>query len=213
MTTLLEQPKIRTSVRSGQMTTAGSASGATEAKPILRGLRRALKSISSLVAAVAFAGFCFVGVGPHLFGYRTATMLSGSMSPHIKPGDVVLDVPEPLSAVRVGQVLTIETPTATHFVDSHRVVQVIRRQGGVFIRTKGDANPVRDPWTAKLQGKVAWRVVAVVPKLGFVINFVRGRAARLALLGLAPLLFVLVGLNAIWRKADDEGQSLEPAST
>ena len=42
------------------------------------------------LAIVTFLG---LAVGPHVFGYRTLTMLTGSMAPEIDPGDVVVVTP------------------------------------------------------------------------------------------------------------------------
>lgn len=170
---------------------------ATSARRIVRLL---LRSLTSAMLLFSVAVFCFLAVGPHVLGYRTATMLSGSMVPHIRPGDVVVDVAEPISKIRVGQILTLQTPTPTHYVDSHRVFKIMHRHGHVFIKTKGDANPVPDPWTAELHGRIVWRVVAVVPKLGFAINALRSRGAHMLLVVIAPVLLVGLGVVEIWRR-------------
>jgi signal peptidase len=160
----------------------------------------ATKLVTSLVLVAAVAGFLALAVGPHLLGYRPTTMLSGSMSPHIRPGDVIIDVAEPVSAVRVGQILTIQTPTPTHFVDSHRVIQIVHAGGQTFIRTKGDANSQPDPWLAQLHGDTVWRVRAVVPQLGQAIVALRSPIAHVLLVWIALPLLVLAGAAEIWRK-------------
>lgn len=184
--------------RSDRTTSRAHAHGRDRRLPVLRIARRAIVDVA-LVAAVG--AFLFLGVGPHVIGYRTVTMLSGSMSPHIRPGDVVIDTKEPLSAIRVGQILTIHTPTSTHYVDSHRVIQVIRRGQKTLIRTKGDANASPDPWTAVVHGTVVWRVRAVVPWLGFAITFLRSSLMHVLLLMIAPVLLIVYGLAAIWRRS------------
>lgn len=40
------------------------------------------------VVGLAVAVFLLLAVGPHALGYRTMTMLTGSMAPMIEPGDV-----------------------------------------------------------------------------------------------------------------------------
>jgi signal peptidase len=160
----------------------------------------ATKLATSLFLVAGMAAFLALAVGPHVFGYRPTTMLSGSMSPTIRPGDVVIDVAEPVSAVQVGQILTIQTPTPTHFVDSHRVIQVVHTGGQTLIRTKGDANSEPDPWLAQLHGDTVWRVRAVVPELGQAIIALRSPIAHLLLIWIALPLFVLAGAAEIWRK-------------
>lgn len=170
--------------------------------------RAALGAATTLLLVIGIASFAFLAVGPHVLGYRTASMLSGSMVPTIRPGDVVIDTPEPISAIRLGQILTIQTPTPTRYVDSHRVVQVIRRDGETLIRTKGDANKVNDPWLARVHGTVAWRVRSVVPDLGYAVSALRSPWLHAILLWGAPSLLVAWGLIAIWRRPGDEPASI-----
>lgn len=161
-----------------------------------------VRTLTSLALAAAVGIFLFLAVGPHLFGYRTVTMLSGSMAPGIRPGDVVVDTPEPLSAVRVGQAITFHTPTPNQYVDSHRVVEVRHlADGTVMVRTKGDANTSPDPWLAVLHGSTAWRVRAVVPHLGTAIHLLRNPRLHTLLAWVAPGLLVATLLVGIWSPA------------
>src|ERR671916_807519 len=43
------------------------------------------------LVATAVVAFAFLALGPHLFGYRTMTMLSGSMAPEIETGDIAVE--------------------------------------------------------------------------------------------------------------------------
>ena len=70
--------------------------------------------------------FLVLAVGPHVLGYRTATMLTGSMAPGIVPGDVVVTVPRPASEVAVGDVISYRIPIEDHRVETHRVIEVTR---------------------------------------------------------------------------------------
>ena len=152
------------------------------------------------VAVICALGFLAVAVGPRFAPYRTVTELSGSMSPQIRTGDLVVDVAEPAAAVRPGQVLSFKAPTAGHPVTTHRVISVERRDGKTLIRTRGDANPNADPWLARVDDDTVWRVRAVVPVLGAVIRALRSPAAHATLLYVAPaglLCWLLVG---IWRR-------------
>lgn len=166
----------------------------------LRGLAH-LGSLAVVVAAGLF--FLGVGLGPRTGLYRTMTVLSGSMQPTFAPGDVVVVTPEPLSQIRVGQVIVYAIPIADHHVESHRVIEVRRSAAGTLVRTKGDANAAADPWTARLEGTQVWRVRAVVPMLGQAIIWLRNPRFHVLLLFAAPLLLVLFGLNRIWRRSAD----------
>jgi signal peptidase len=118
--------------------------------------------------------------------------------------------PEPVRDVRAGQVISIKIPTGDHHVQTHRVVQVVRGGAHPLIRTKGDANNTRDDWTARLDGSTAWQVRLVVPKLGWLIVWLRDPLIRYFAVFLAPALFALLVLRRIWSDPND-GEPLEEA--
>jgi signal peptidase I len=149
--------------------------------------------------------FLLVALGPHLFGYRTATMLTGSMAPGIKPGDVILSVQKPASEVAVGDVISYHIPVEDHRVETHRVVEVIHHDdGSIAIRTKGDANQGADPWTATLEGDTVWETKAVIPGLGSVIRTLRTPAVQHGVFWVAFGGLLVLGLSLIWGRGDDE---------
>jgi signal peptidase len=148
--------------------------------------------------------FLLLAVGPHVLGYRTATMLTGSMEPGIMPGDVVVTVPKPAVDVQVGDVITYAIPVEDHRVETHRVTKVIRHTDGtIAIRTKGDNNEGVDPWTATLEGDTVWEARAVVPKLGTAIRTLRSPAIQHGVLWVAFGGLLLLGLRLIWGSSDE----------
>jgi signal peptidase I len=154
------------------------------------------------LAIVAFAG---LAVGPHVFGYRTMTMLTGSMAPKINPGDVTVVTPIAVSDVTEGMVITYHMPVGDHSVVTHRVVSVQSGPAGtVTVQTKGDANDALDPWTATLQGDTAYQVRAVIPEIGHVIQLLRNPTIAPVLLYGAPTLLVGWLLLSIWRPTREE---------
>jgi signal peptidase I len=145
-----------------------------------------------------------LGVLPHLGLYRPVTVLSGSMRPTFAPGDMVMVVPEPVSAVRVGQVISYQVPVGIHQVETHRVVRILQGGAHPVVQTKGDANNYPDPWTARLEGATAWRLVAVVPHLGYLVNWLRSPAGRTAAIVVAPALLALLVLLELWGPAEQD---------
>jgi signal peptidase len=148
--------------------------------------------------ALALVLFLAIALLPRMGLYRPVTVLSGSMRPTFSPGDMVIVVPEPVSAVRVGQVISYQVPVGIRQVETHRVVRILHGGAHPTVQTQGDANNWPDPWTAKLAGKTAWRMVAVVPHLGYVINWLRGGSVRTAAIIVAPALLSLLMLFEIW---------------
>ncbi len=148
--------------------------------------------------ALALALFLAIALLPRLGLYRPVTVLSGSMRPTFAPGDMVIVTPEPVSAVRVGQVISYRVPEGVHQVETHRIVKILQRGAHPVVQTQGDANNWPDPWTAKLEGNTAWRLRAVIPHLGYVVNWLRGRSLRTAAIVVAPALLALLMLSEIW---------------
>jgi signal peptidase len=168
-------------------------------------------------ALLALALILFVAIAllPRLGLYRAVTVLSGSMRPTFSPGDMVAVAPEPVSAVRVGQVISYQVPTGVRQVETHRIVKILQAGTHPVIQTQGDANNWPDPWTAKLEGKTAWRLVAVVPHLGYLVNWLRGGSLRMVANIIAPALLALLLLSEIWGLSSDrrEDQARHTAGT
>ncbi len=191
-------------------TTAGTTAGSTTAGTSTR--KRALAALSRwtvrlvmLLAVVVFAG---LAVGPHVLGYRTMTMLTGSMSPDIDPGDVIVVAPLPISEVEAGMVISYHIPIDDHRLVSHRVLSVeTGPDGAVTVQTKGDANDAPDPWRATLQGDTAWQVSAVIPELGNLIQALRTPVISQALVYGAPALLAGWLLLSIWTPTRTEDQA------
>src|SRR6478672_11388734 len=161
-------------------------------------VRRLWQITASVLAATAAAAFLLLAIGPHVFGYRTATMLTGSMSPGINPGDVVVTVPRAVADVRVGDVITYGIP-----VEDHRIVKLGTDSAGrPTVVTKGDANSNVDPWVATLDGDTVWEATLVVPHVGDVIRGVRGALGQSWVLWGALAGFVLLTLRSIWTTSD-----------
>src|SRR6476659_6643659 len=89
---------------------------------------------------LAIVAFAVLAVGPHVFGYRTLTMLTGSMAPQINPGDVTIVTPINTADITPGMIITYHIPVGDHALISHRVLSVTHdAAGAVTIQTKGDA--------------------------------------------------------------------------
>src|SRR3954468_19282451 len=126
------------------------------------------------VLGMAVLAFAFLAVGPHVLGYRTMTMLTGSMAPEINPGDVTVVTPLAVSDVTEGMVITYHMPVGDHSLVTHRVISVEEGPGGtVNVQTKGEANDAAVPRTAANEGGPAYRVRAVVPEFVHLIDALR----------------------------------------
>lgn len=203
---------ILTAVRPTTTAAAAAAGGVVEVEPVrtpVGGARPGSRLVGvlarvgrlavTLVLVVSGVAFLFLAVGPHVLGYRTATMLTGSMAPMIVPGDVVVTAPKPASQVAVGDVITYRIPIEDQRVETHRVVEVLAQPDGrVAVRTQGDANANVDPWVAVLDGDTVWEVQGVVPVLGTVIRALRAPVVQDGVLWVALAGVLGLGLSSIW---------------
>ena len=195
------------------MTTAGTLDGrevpppAAPPAPVLQhrevwaarvGLRL-LRVMATLLALAAVVVLAAVAVGPRLGLYRMETVLSGSMQPTFSPGDVIIVTPEPVTAVRPGQVISYQIPIDDHHVESHRVVRVVERGTHPVIITKGDNNAEADPWRAQLTSSTAWRERLVIPGVGRLIIWMRQPLLQRICVLFIPILLAVWWLVAIWR--------------
>ena len=179
--------------------------GASRAKAVAS---RTISILSSVMVVVAIAAFLLLAVGPRIFGYQTSTMLTGSMSPLINPGDVVITVPTPISEIGVGDIITYHIPVEDHRVETHRVAEILTNaDGSTAVRTKGDANSGADPWTATLHGATVDRHVLTVPFVGQAIRTLRQPIVLNTLMYGAPAVLVFGLLASIWRKDPKPAQS------
>lgn len=183
------------------------AVGRKAASPVTTGrgpLRRVGNALVSLVLALCLLVFVLLALGPHVLGYRTSTMLTGSMEPGIMPGDVVVTAPRPAADIKVGDVISYQIPIEDHRVETHRVTEVIHeKDGSLAIRTKGDANDNVDPWVAVLEDDTVWEMQAVVPKLGTVIRAMRSPIVSNGVKWVAVAGLILLGLTRIWARPED----------
>jgi signal peptidase I len=165
-------------------------------------MRRSIGAVSKVTvgllsgSAVAFAvAYAALLVG----GYKPVAVYSGSMRPTIPVGGLAVDRPVPASDVRVGDVITFNDPYVKGRLVTHRVAEIVHTPNGLAYRTKGDANPARDPWAIRLTGEVG-RVSFSVPVAGYILFYAHTREVRTVLILLAGALLLLNVLRWIWRE-------------
>jgi signal peptidase I len=158
--------------------------------------------LTSLIVAL---GVVAVGIGILVFvaNLHFQTVTSGSMRPTVSPGDMAITQAVPASSLRVGDVIVFFPPTSSTEPLMHRIVSL---DNGA-IKTRGDANNVDDPWQVTLKGTTAYRMVAVVPFLGWLTELQRPALIVAGLLvGLAILLELRKEVRGRKTKARSEPQ-------
>lgn len=165
---------------------------------LLRRPRTTLRVLSSSLLVAAGALVVGLAVGPLFDIYRPVLVLSDSMRPAYRAGDLIVDTPERPQALRVGQVISFRDPLGGALV-SHRIVKILKPGERPVILTKGDANAERDPWRARLDGSTVWRYRLTIPWVGYPLLYLRDPTWRLPILYAASALLALAGLARLGR--------------
>lgn len=167
------------------------------------------KHILALTVLVAIVAPFIVYAVPQVVGAtQSYVVLSDSMSPAIHAGDVVVvDGAQP-SEIEEGDVITFDRPGSETQLVTHRVAEVVQKDGQTKFRTKGDANEEVDQ-----QLVPAAAVVGVVwfhiPLIGYVIQFGSSDLGTLLLLIVPAVLLIISETYALYTDAlvdqPDEG--------
>lgn len=168
---------------------------------------RWIRRLASIVAAAA-CGFAatvaFATIAPTLGGFQTLTVLSDSMRPTLRAGDVVVDAKIKPVEARIGDVVTFQSPDTAGKLMTHRVVAMRASGRTVYFRTRGDANTGSETWSLPADGTIG-RVEYRVPKLGYVTNVAGSRVGRFAFLVVPVVLLGVIELRRIWRAPGRSG--------
>ena len=167
-----------------------------------RTVLRALRAVAAVAVSAVAALMIILAVASHqspagqftMFGHPVMTVLSGSMSPVIRTGDMIVD--DPVTAaqaghLQVGQIVTFREAAGSTTMITHRIVAVRDQDGLVSYVTKGDANNAADS-----PARPASDVVGVfshdIPRGGYLLADLH-RPMVLGLLAAAIALFFAAG--------------------
>jgi signal peptidase I len=171
-------------------------------------IRRAGRFASGAALAIAVLA-AMAALAPALWGWQRYAIVSGSMTGTYDQGSLVLAEVVPVADLRVGDVITYEPPAGAgpeHLI-THRIAWMGRDGAGrrVF-RTKGDANPIADPWTFRLSQPTQARVRYGIPYAGHALAALGRRDVRTAVVTLPALLLVALSLAGLWRRLGVEAE-------
>ena len=128
-----------------------------------RGSRWVDRAFATLLAIACLAFGALVAGA--LTGFRVLTIQSGSMTPALRTGDLVVSRSRPVALIHPGDIVTFEHPTLRAMV-THRVVETTRDGDTIEVTTKGDANTVTEAWHVPANariGRTVLRIPGVAP--------------------------------------------------
>ena len=147
---------------------------------------------------------------PSFLGMMPMIVLTDSMNPQIKSGDVILCRTVDAENVQLGDVISFYDPTSVNSaVVTHQVIEVIEEDGSLSFRTKGINNNTEDRVTVPASKVIARYTGIRFPKAGDVAIFMQSATGILVCVVLPLVLFV--GYDVLRRRIHDQlhGEDVE----
>lgn len=104
---------------------------------------------------------------PSFLGIKTYVIISGSMEPNIKIGDIVItqNIKRKEESIKVGDVIAYRKGQT---VITHRITNIEKDENGILrIATKGDNNNTEDNERI-LINNIEGKAIATIPKIGYI---------------------------------------------
>ena len=167
--------------------------------------RSTIRTVANVLGVLLLVGlvapFVVYGVPQVAGADYSFVVLSGSMEPAMSPGDAIVVREAAPGEITERDVITFRTDSETP--TTHRVIDVIERDGTVAYVTKGDANEDPDSGTVSHE-QVLGEVLVTLPLLGYVVRFVN-TPVGFAVVVVGPLAaFVLTEVWTLVRSVDGE---------
>jgi signal peptidase len=154
-------------------------------------LRRIVDVVLVALIVVVLLGIVLGKLIP-LTGHQTIVIGGGSMEPAIGLGAAIVIEPVETSDLAVGDVVSMQVgPQRTVF--THRIITVVDREDGRWLRTQGDANAEPDP-TLVPASAVIGRLELVVPYAGYLLALLSLPVGVMFVLGIAAALLATAWL-------------------
>ncbi|HHD2753339.1 TPA: signal peptidase I [Clostridium perfringens] len=127
-----------------------------------------------LCILIVFLLFGFIakksGQGFKLGSYRAYDILTGSMSPTIKPGSLVVVKEVSPNEIKENDIITFKSDI-TNNITTHRAIEV-NNNGNITFVTKGDANNSKDP-AILTENNIIGKVMFQIPYVGGIIRYIQ----------------------------------------
>ena len=177
----------------------------------------------SVVVGIIAALSVVVALGTHqtanneyeAFGHPVMSVLSGSMSPTIQTGDLVVDnavTSNQANHLRIGQIISFRIGANSPEIITHRIIGIEHFGTQVFYITKGDANNAADA-----SPRAATNVVGVfnskLPRGGYILSALHRPLVLILFLASCLLFFVAGPLLRRGRDMDSRSQLDSAPST
>ncbi len=129
------------------------------------------------------------------------TILTQSMYPKIKAGDIIITYKNSDDLYKVNDVITFISQSAASegITITHRIVKIKSIDNEIYYITKGDSNNADDQ-TPVSSNNVVGKVIIKIPKAGFIQQFLIGQFGWLVAIVLPCLGIIIYDLIKIFKK-------------
>jgi signal peptidase len=158
-------------------------------------VKKAAGNLGTAVLVVLIVAAALTFLAPR-FGWRVDAVFSGSMEPEIKVGSVVVTRPVESETIKLGDIITFDSPTA-EIPTTHRVV-FVEEGSELCFQTKGDANEESDPFTVPARDVVG-KVCFHVPYFGYLSQFVKTPLGFILLLCVPAVIAIVMEARNVRR--------------
>lgn len=173
-------------------------------------MKKTLSKIWSVASTLLVVGFVLCALflmGSRILGYKVYTVISGSMEPAYRVGDLLYVKKVDVNTISVGDPITFVL-NENLVVATHRVVRIDAENQHFY--TKGDANGTEDGEPVHFNNVIGVPQFRI-PKLGYVSDFIQNPPGVYFAVGAGAVLTVLIFLpeSGRKRKEDDAGAERE----
>jgi signal peptidase I len=167
---------------------------------------RLVITVLARIILFVIAGCLFWSALPTLWGWKTTTVMTDSMAPSVRAGDIVVAMPHSDPAALLGRVILFNDPDHAGVLRLHRLVAP--NSDGMLI-TRGDANAAADSSPVALEDVLGVAVMRT-PALG--MPYVWAREGRWELILVAVAAAVGLGVVAFGRVGAHRNETRTRAS-
>ena len=140
---------------------------------------------------------------PNIFGYKPFIVLSGSMETKIRIGDLIITKIIDPNSLKVDDVIAFRDEENT--VTTHRIIDIIDKDGTTYFVTKGDNNSSQDRYLVKYKD-VEGIYITRIPGVGQILNELsKPTTMIIVILGITIVFILLFSIsNKKMRKKEQE---------
>ena len=126
---------------------------------------------------------------PSFLGFKTFSIVSGSMEPTIKINDVVIVKKVNEENIKINDIITFNTDDETI---THRVLNKENDNGKIVFTTKGDNNKVLDIEKIEFE-QIEGKYVAKIPKVGKILIILKNKIVF-------AITLIILTLTFFWKR-------------